>query len=171
MRQRQLLVNSSSFPSACICSLIQTKILRQATWSRTALHISLCSLNHTQVAWTTFPSSYIDNYKRGHHKNHHVLRASLQTLQITSANTYPVASVRNSLNFSRSLPTFFTTVAWLQSEMMKFSFIETKKMKLEILIQCNMWNIMWLLTFLTFLMLICAKNLKKEEEEFFKNWT
>ena len=168
MRQRQLLVNSSSFPSACICSLIQTKILRQATWSRTALHISLCSLNHTQVAWTTFPSSYIDNYKRGHHKNHHVLRASLQFLQITSANTYPGVSVCNSLNFSRSVPTFSTTLAWLQSEMMRFSFIEAKKTKLKILIQVNMWNIIWLLTFLTILMLICATKLKNEKEEFFK---
>ena len=43
----------STFPFAYLCSLIQTKSLRYTTWSRTALHINLCYICYTWVAWTS----------------------------------------------------------------------------------------------------------------------
>ena len=102
--------NSPNFPFACLCSLIHKKSLRQRTWSRTALHIIVCSLYHTYVTWTSFPHTYINIFIRRRHSSHHVLRASLLLPQITAANVYPVKPIRNSPNISRSLTTIFITV-------------------------------------------------------------
>lgn len=108
-----MLAKLSTFYSACLCPLIQTKRFRQPTWSQTSLELTLRSLYHKQVFWTSLPSVYINIFKRRHHKNHQALRASFLLLQITSANIYPVASVCNLFNFSQSLQITSTTVAWI----------------------------------------------------------
>jgi len=50
-------------------------------------------------------------FNRGHHKPHHVFRASLLLLQITPAKIYPITSLWNSFNFFRALKIISTTFA------------------------------------------------------------
>ena len=54
---------------------------------------------------------YTSIFKRGHQKNHFVLRASFLRLHLTSVNIYPVTSVCNSLNLSRSEPRIYISFA------------------------------------------------------------
>ena len=44
--------------------------------------------SHVSGRSTNSPT-YINNFKERHHKNHHILRASLLSLQTTLANIYP----------------------------------------------------------------------------------
>jgi hypothetical protein len=50
-------------------------------------------------------SSYIDIFKRGHHKNHQVLRASFLLLQITATNIHYIQLNYAAIRYILSVPT------------------------------------------------------------------